>query len=142
MTDPARPGSAWERDPLTPRAARGGWERPRQQTVRLACGGCGHNLADVRLIFGGLSPRAEAALPPDTMAALHTFHPEPEPVFPIPRPGVRQAEHHHGGGRYTFRWDCRCGKTWELRSDRIDAIWRQHARPGRTARLILGHDAV
>jgi hypothetical protein len=110
--------------------------------VRLACGECDHNLADLRLIFGGLSPRAEAALGPAAVAALRAFHPQPEDVFPIPRPGVAQAEHHHGGGRFTFRWDCRCGQTWELRSDRIGAAWRQHARPGRTVRLILGRDAV
>jgi hypothetical protein len=115
------------------------WERPRRQTVRLACP-CGRNLADIRLLFRGLSPRAAAALGPDTVAAMDAFHPGPDPVTAVPRPGVRQSEHHHGGGRSTVRWDCRCGKTHEVRSDRLPAIFEKHARVGRITRLTLGRD--
>ena len=105
------------------------WPR-RIGVVRLACP-CGRNLADVRLSCE--QPWGE---PFESMP-----HPEPEPVFPVPRPGVRQAEHHHGGGHFTFRWDCRCGRTWEARRDRLEAIWREHATSG-TVRLILGHDTM
>ena len=55
---------------------------------------------------------------------------------------MRQTGYHHGGGQVTYRWICRCGKTWEFRNDRIDALWREHANPGRTTRLILGRDAA
>lgn len=63
-------------------------------------------------------------------------------VYPFPRPGVRQAEYSRGKGLFTFRWDCRCGRTWEFRSEKIDAIWREHAKTGQTIRLTLGHDVL
>jgi hypothetical protein len=115
------------------------WARPRQQTVRLVCP-CGRNLADIRLIFRGLSPRGAAALGPDIVAAMRAFHPEPESVTVVPRPGVRQSEHRHGDGGFTVRWDCRCSKTWQARRDRLIAVWQEHSTIGRITRLTLGTD--
>jgi hypothetical protein len=122
--------------------------RSKQKTVRLACP-CGRNLADVRLLVG--EPRGVIEDPPLSY---------PEHVWPFPRPGVRQREHQHSevipfawdvgrphppqrGRRrsvFTFAWDCRCGRSHEARRDRIDAVWREHARIGRTVRLTLGTD--
>jgi hypothetical protein len=113
-----------------------GWRRGKRQTVRLACS-CGKNLADVRLAMGA---------PPDEV------YESPSPVeydahmWPFPRPGVRLGVHEHaretwGSHRFTFRLDCRrCGQTHEVRSNRIDAAWREYARPGQTITLILGRD--
>ena len=105
------------------------WTDNRRQTVRLACP-CGRNLADVEWVGN----------PPAGVVVPESPRLWPEHLWPYPRPGVRQAEHDHGGGRFTFRWDCRCGRTWEVHSDRTDAAWREHARTGRIIRLILGHD--
>lgn len=104
--------------------------RSKRQTVRLACP-CGRNLADLRLT--GNAPRGLVHEGPMLW---------PERVWPFPRPGVRQVEHSHGKGQYTYRWDCRCGRTWEARRDRIDAIWREHAEIGRVIRLTFGLDVM
>ena len=100
--------------------------------VRLACP-CGRNLADVRLT----AVRPELPAPPG-----HVTMRLPERPWPFARPGVRQGEHHHGSDRFTFRWDCRCGRTWEVRYDRIEAIWREYAQVGHVIRLTLGRDAM
>jgi hypothetical protein len=106
---------------------------PRGQIVRLACR-CGRNLADVRPIFGQAPEGADPAIWDEQ---------EHERVFPVPRPGVRQSDYaHRGGGPHTFRWDCRCGRTWQVRGERIEAIWREHAESGRVVRLTLGQDVM
>jgi hypothetical protein len=87
------------------------------KTVRLACP-CGRNLADVLPVAGHM--------------------------WASPRPGIRQAEHGAPGGLsgpFTYRWDCRCGRTWEIRGDRLEPIWRDHAGTG-IVRLVLGHDVL
>lgn len=101
--------------------------------MRLVCR-CGRNLADVRPIFGQAPEGADPAL---------WDKDEHERVFPVPRAGVRQSDYAHpGGGPHTFRWDCRCGRTWQVRGERIEASWREHAEPGRVVRLTLGHDVM
>lgn len=116
---------------------RGPLARSKQQTVRLACP-CGRNLADVRLII----KEPQGILPGPDGSAYEEPMVWTDRVFAFPRPGVRQSEHAHGGGSFTFRWYCRCGRTWEVRRERIDAIWREHKRIGRVIRLILGHDVM
>jgi hypothetical protein len=95
--------------------------------VRLACP-CGRNLADVRLVAG--EPRGEVFEGPMLW---------PEHVWPVPRPGVRQREHQQGGV-ISFAWQCRCGRSWQARRDRLTAVWEKHSRIGRITRLTLGSD--
>jgi hypothetical protein len=93
--------------------------------VRLACP-CGRNLADIRLTVSD---------PPADVCFERDKH-----LWAFPRPGVRHSEYGHGGGGFTFRWECRCGRTHEARSDRIEMAWRENAQGGRVVRVILGHD--
>jgi hypothetical protein len=104
--------------------------------VRLACP-CGRSLADVRLATG---------TPPDEVyESSVTARTYDEHVWPFPRPGVGWDVHEHGretwaSHRFTFRLSCRCGRTHEVRSNRIDAAWQEYAREGRNVSLILGRD--
>ena len=100
--------------------------------MRLVCK-CGRNLADVRPLFGQ---------PPEGVGpALRDEH--QYMIVVITRRGVRYSEHPRpGGGGLTYRWDCRCRKTWQARGDRLEAIWRQYAEPGRVIRLALGRDVL
>jgi hypothetical protein len=98
------------------------------RVVRLVCP-CGRNIADVRPAFGSL-PVAAGPWPD-----------EPAIIVVVTRRGVRRSEHGRGDG-ITYRWDCRCRKTWQARDDRLDAIWREYAEPGRAVRLTLGRDVL
>jgi hypothetical protein len=114
-----------------PHPPRGPFRQSKRQIVRLACL-CGRNLADIRLTLGE---------PPGELRDDDGCEVWPEErVFCFPRPGVRHAEHPRDGGGYTFRWDCRCGRTWQFRDDRIKAIWQEHAAIGQITRLMLGFD--
>lgn len=100
------------------------------RVVRLVCP-CGRNVADVRPLFG----------PPPV--AVGPWPDEGEPlIVVIARRGVRYSEHPRPGGGLTYRWDCRCRKTWEARGDRLEAIWREYAEPGHVVRLVLGRDVL
>jgi hypothetical protein len=106
--------------------------------LRLACQ-CGRNLADVRLT--GLRAGSE---------------PEPgwivwqEHLLVAPRPGVRQREHRRrvttlarrwpDEQQITYAWDCRCGRRWECREERIAVAWRAADDTRGIIRLTLGSD--
>ena len=106
------------------------WGKSRGQIVRLVCL-CGRNIADVRPLIGE---------PPEGVGpALRDGY--DDVIVVVARPGVRHSGHERGGG-ITYRWDCRCRLTWEARDDRLDAIWREYAEPGRVVRLTLGRDVM
>jgi hypothetical protein len=96
--------------------------------LRLRCE-CGRNLADARK---GWHEYADAPFEGG------------DGVWVKPRPGVDQSHHRVVPmllDALTYRWACKCGRTPEVRHDRISAKWIEVVDdPRRVVAAVIGRD--